>query len=182
MLEGAELIVGRSLFDTILERVGQERAEAPELHSPYATASRGWYSSFVAADLARASRWNNEEDPAQAPAPSAAKADAPGPEAIKIEMPAPPKPTPPKPKPAIDTSMFKRLSPEEVAKDIDLLASDTPTELQSKRRRFARLNHPDRTPMEWREAATTRMKIANHLVDEALRAFAARRNRPGVPA
>ncbi|MCZ4290189.1 hypothetical protein [Hoeflea alexandrii] len=69
-----------------------------------------------------------------------------------------------------------------MAKDINLLASDTPAELQSKRRRFARLNHPDRTPAEWREAATTRMKIANHLVDEALRAVAARRNRPGVAA
>ncbi|MBV6651049.1 MAG: hypothetical protein KI789_15095 [Hoeflea sp.] len=49
------------------------------------------------------------------------------------------------------------------------MATDTPAELKSKRRRFARFNHPDRTPMEWREAATIRMKIANHMVDEALR-------------
>ena len=75
----------------------------------------------------------------------------------------------PRPEPAIDISHFKRLSPEDVAKDINLLATDTPAELKSKRRRFARLNHPDRTPMEWREAATIRMKIANHMVDEALR-------------
>lgn len=66
-------------------------------------------------------------------------------------------------------SLFKRLSPEEVAEDINLLASDTSVELKAKRRRFARLNHPDRTPMEWRQAATIRMKIANHMVDEALR-------------
>ncbi|MCC0036677.1 MAG: hypothetical protein H6887_15605 [Hoeflea sp.] len=177
--QGAEMIVGQSLFDTILERVGQERVEVPAQHAPSSTETRGWYSRFVAADLARASRWGCEEEcaPAPSPAPAAARAETPAPAFVSIDEPAPPKP-----KPAIDTSLFKRLSPEDVAKDINLLASDTPAQLQSKRRRFARFNHPDRTPMEWREAATTRMKIANHMVDEALRAVAARRNRTGVPA
>lgn len=169
MQQGAEMIVGQSLFDTILERVGQEWAEAPAKHAPSPAAARGWYSRFVAADLSRASRWSREEECAPAPEPA--------PAATRTEIPAPPKP-----KPSIDTSLFKRLSTEEVARDINLLTTDTPAELQSKRRRFARLNHPDRIPIEWREAATTRMKIANHLVDEALRAVAARRNRPGVPA
>ena len=139
---------------------------------------RGWNSSFVCASL-RAQPWPSREQ--RGAAPSAVPIDpstpAPRPKsAVHNDTPAP------KPKPAIDTSLFKRLSPADVAKDINLLASDTPAELQSKRRRFARLNHPDRTPAEWREAATTRMKIANHLVDEALRAVAARRNRPGVAA
>lgn len=173
------MIVGQSLFDTILERVGQEWAESPAQHAPSPIAARGWYSRFVAADLARASRWSREEEcapapePAPEPATAATKADTPAPAVVQPEKPAAPKPKPP-----IDTSLFKRLSAEEVARDINLLATDTPAELQSKRRRFARLNHPDRTPLEWREAATTRMKIANHLVDEALRAVAARRSRP----
>ena len=82
----------------------------------------------------------------------------------------------PRPKPDIETSNFKRLSPEEIAKDINLLSSDTPGELHLKRRYFARLNHPDRTVGEWREAATTRMMIANHLVDEALKKAALKRS------
>ena len=71
--------------------------------------------------------------------------------------------------PVLEVSIFKRLSREEVAADIGLLPSDTPAELRLKRRDFARANHPDRIPEEWREAATTRMKIANLLIDEALR-------------
>lgn len=141
---------------------------------------RGWNSSFVCAGF-RTQPWPSREQrgAAHSAVPIDASAPAPRPEpAVRKDAPTPP----PKPRPAIDTSLFKRLSPEDVAKDINLLATDTPAQLQSKRRRFARLNHPDRTPAEWREAATTRMKIANHMVDEALRAVAARRNRPGVPA
>ncbi len=78
----------------------------------------------------------------------------------------------PPPKPVFDASLFKRLSAEDVAKDIQLKASDTAAELQLKRRNFARLNRPDRVPEEWRDAATTRMKIANRQIDDALRLLA----------
>jgi hypothetical protein len=151
MKQDSGMIVGLSLFDTVLDRVSSERADAPAQRSGSWTALRGWNSSFIAAGL-RAQPWPSREQRGLAHL------------ADTNEL-----VPPPPPKPAIDTSLFKRLSPEEVAKDINLLASDTPAELQSKRRSFARLNHPDRTPVEWREAATTRMKIANHLVDEALR-------------
>jgi hypothetical protein len=50
-----------------------------------------------------------------------------------------------------------------------LSASDTPANLQAKRRAFARANHPDLVPSVWRDEATTRMKIANLLIDEALK-------------
>lgn len=147
------MIVGLSLFDTVLNRVSNERADISTQRSGSWTSMRGWSSSFIAAGLGELP-W-----PSQEPFGLAQSADT------KAAI-APP---PPKPKPAIDTSLYKRLSAEDVAKDINLLATDTPAELKSKRRRFARLNHPDRTPMEWREAATIRMKIANHMVDEALR-------------
>lgn len=130
---------------------------------------RGWNSSFVASHLS-AHPWPSKDQ--HGPVHTADQDNAPT--ALPLQsVPAPaarPTPSPAqKPEPATDTSLFKRLSPEEVAKDIDLLASDTPAELKSKRRRFARINHPDRVPMQWRQAATTRMKIANHMVDEALR-------------
>jgi len=146
------MIGGLDSFDAVLDRVSNERAEASSHGSGPWTAMRGWNSSFVATSL-RSHPWPGREQ--RGPAASVVQADASTPV--------------PRPEPAIDTSPFTRVSPEDVAKDINLLASDTPAELKSKRRRFARLNHPDRVPMEWRQAATTRMKIANHMVDEALR-------------
>lgn len=74
----------------------------------------------------------------------------------------------PPPPPVRDVSMFKRLDREEIAKDLGLLANDTVATLKLKRRAFARINHPDRAPEEWREAATMRMKTANLMIDEAL--------------
>lgn len=174
------MIVGLSSFEAVLDRVSNEREDISTQRSTSWTALRGWNSSFVAAGLG-AAPWPSREQRGAAHSAVHIDASTPAPRPksdVQKDAPTPPA----KPKPSIDTSLFKRLSPEEVAKDINLLASDTPAELQSKRRRFARLNHPDRTPMEWREAATIRMKIANHMVDEALRAVAARRNRPGVAA
>ncbi len=165
------MIVGLSSFEAVLDRVSNERADISTQRSTSWTALRGWNSSFVAAGLG-AAPWPGREQRGAAHSAVHIDASTPAPKsAVQNDAPTPPA----KPKPSIDTSLFKRLSPEEVAKDINLLATDTPAELQSKRRRFARLNHPDRTPMEWREAATIRMKIANHMVDEALRGILAPR-------
>jgi hypothetical protein len=154
------MVGGLGSFDAVLDRVSHERADTTAHGSGPWTAMRGWNSSFVSASF-RAQPWPSREQSVAAPSVDDNDVSTPTPTPMLIPA--------PRPKPSIDTSLFKRLSPEEVAKDINLLASDTPAELQSKRRSFARLNHPDRTPMEWRDAATTRMKIANHLVDEALR-------------
>jgi len=166
--------VGMSAFEAVLDRVSNERVDTSAERSGSWTAMRGWNSSFVAESL-RSQPWPGREQRVAAHPADHDKASTPSPRPTlsahndaSTPLPRPSKPAP-RPKPAIDTSLFKRLSPEEVAKDINLLASDTPAELKSKRRSFARLNHPDRSPAEWREAATTRMKIANHLVDEALR-------------
>ena len=152
------MVGGLNSFDAVLDRVSNEQAEASSHGSGSWTAMRGWNSSFVATSL-RAAPWPSREPRVAAPS------------VVHTEEPAPaPRPSTPaaREKPVIDTSHFKRLSAEDIAKDIDLLASDTPAELKSKRRSFARLNHPDRSPVEWREAATIRMKIANQMVDEAL--------------
>lgn len=153
------MIGGMDTFDAVLDRVGTERAEARSHGSGAWAAMRGWNSSFVATSLG-AQPWPGGNQ--RVVAPSLIAPEKP--------LPAPRPSTPaPRPEPAIDTSHFQRLSPNEVALDINLLASDSAAELKSKRRRFARINHPDRAPLEWRQAATTRMKIANQMVDEALR-------------
>jgi hypothetical protein len=142
---------------------------------------RGWNSSFIGASL-RSQPWPGREQSGAADLADHTGTSTSAPKLKPLvhndaRTPAPRPANPaPRPEPAIDISHFKRLSPKEVAKDINLLASDTAAKLKSKRRSFARLNHPDRSPLEWREAATIRMKIANHLVDEALRKIRAPRS------
>jgi len=62
-----------------------------------------------------------------------------------------------------------RTRPQEIAEDLALTDRDTPASLTAKRRAFAADNHPDRHPDLFRQNATMRMKIANMLIDEALR-------------
>ncbi|UJW74431.1 hypothetical protein [Rhizobium sp. SL42] len=62
-----------------------------------------------------------------------------------------------------------RLTVEQIAEDLGILADDTRDMLQERRRLFARHNHPDTVHPDFREPANTRMKIANLLIDEALR-------------
>lgn len=75
--------------------------------------------------------------------------------------------------PAMPPHLF-RLSEEEITEDLALSPKDTDVTLAEKRRQFAKLNHPDRVGPAFRENATTRMKIANLLIDRAL----ASRGRP----
>jgi hypothetical protein len=63
-------------------------------------------------------------------------------------------------------------SEEAVRAELDLTACRSHAELRDLRRRFARLNHPDRLPPALRAAGAQRMKIANMLIDEALRGSA----------
>ncbi|ASP88055.1 hypothetical protein [Sinorhizobium meliloti] len=62
-----------------------------------------------------------------------------------------------------------RTSLAEVASELALGEAETALTLAAKRRRFAAANHPDRLPVEARLNATLRMKLANMLIDEALR-------------
>ncbi|WEZ82848.1 hypothetical protein P6U16_17945 [Rhizobium sp. 32-5/1] len=62
-----------------------------------------------------------------------------------------------------------RTRPQEIAEDLGLTDHETAATLTLKRRAFAGQNHPDRHHSEFRLPATTRMKIANMLIDEALR-------------
>ena len=172
MKPDGQMILGQSTFEAVLDHVGNERAEAPHLSSAAAWSRVfGLNASFVGASSGLEHSQDSEQLHAAyfdyssdvvAPPPKPA---APPPKPAVLL----PKPAALPPKPALDVSMFKRLSPEDIVKDINLLPSDTRAELQKKRRNFAHINHPDRAPEEWRNAATTRMMLANHLVDDALR-------------
>lgn len=78
------------------------------------------------------------------------------------------RPPEPPPKPVMPDHL-RRTKPEEIAEDIALGETETVLSLTEKRRRFAAENHPDRHPPDFRTNATLRMKIANMLIDEALR-------------
>lgn len=81
------------------------------------------------------------------------------------EMLAPPKPLP---KPVMPDHL-RRIRPEQIASDLALADRETAQGLADRRRRFAAENHPDRHHPDFRSNATTRMKIANMLIDEAQR-------------
>ncbi|KQT42938.1 hypothetical protein ASG43_15405 [Aureimonas sp. Leaf454] len=59
------------------------------------------------------------------------------------------------------------LDPDDIAYELDLDSVSTPEELSILRRRFARLNHPDRVEAPFRDRANQRMTIANAMIDAA---------------
>lgn len=65
------------------------------------------------------------------------------------------------------------IDPDDIAYELDLEAIASPEELSLIRRRFARLNHPDRVEAHLRDRANARMTIANAMIDTAARRFAA---------
>ncbi|PJR16085.1 hypothetical protein [Sinorhizobium meliloti] len=70
---------------------------------------------------------------------------------------------------------LKRTGLAEVASELALGETEKALTLAVKRRRFAAANHPDRLPVEARLNATLRMKLANMLIDEALRRIEGRK-------
>lgn len=153
---------GRSVFQSVVERLAAERAaEDDELPPAYRVSglSSGFVREAAAAPATDGRRAEDlyrdlmaEDESAQAfPVPPQEKAAAPAPEA-----------------PPVMPEHLARLAPQEIAEDLALSAEDTAATLAEKRRRFARANHPDGVHESFREAANTRMKVANLLIDEAL--------------
>lgn len=71
--------------------------------------------------------------------------------------------------PPVMPAHLERITPEEIALDLGIAGELTPAGLHDLRRAFARDNHPDGIHPDFRARATIRMKIANMLIDEALR-------------
>ncbi|WP_394688256.1 hypothetical protein [Hoeflea sp.] len=144
------MILGQSLFDSVLEKVGRENSGTAQSGYSGRVGIRGLSGIFMGSGSASA-----VPQPDNQPIEAYLALNADGFEPV--------------PEPVVDYSRFERISLREIEADLNIAASDSLAALQVKRRDFARHNHPDRVPEEWREAATMRMKTANLLIDQALR-------------
>ncbi|WP_421591913.1 hypothetical protein [Shinella sp. M27] len=153
---------GMTVFESVLERLKAEARQAEEdaaeeaveddgpgeirgLNSGFAGIGTG--STFVSGSQAAAAYLDLYEEP----------------------RPTPPEPQPaPEPPPAPPRHLL-RIAPDEIAEDLALTGKESMNDLLTRRRSFARENHPDRAPEELRANATLRMKIANMLIDETIR-------------
>ena len=155
------MLLGQSIFQSVLTRLDDERQQAEEAPPENADFRvRGFGAGFV----------TPEGRPAATEGDTSAYFDHladwldqnPDPEKHQIDEAIKPMATPVMP------AHLLRLTEAEIAQDLALSSKDSEATLNEKRRQFAKLNHPDRVPPELRENATTRMKIANLLIDRAL--------------
>ncbi|MBT9369518.1 hypothetical protein [Rhizobium sp. CSW-27] len=146
------MLFGRSVFQSILTRLDAEEPEdKPEPKAPsYRIAGLG--AGFVV------------DTQGADPADDAASRDL----LAGFDL-APEAEPPPPPAPPVMPAHLTRLSEAEVAEDLALTPSDSAGDLTERRRRFARLNHPDLVHPDFRTQATRRMMLANMLIDRALR-------------
>jgi hypothetical protein len=155
------MLLGQSIFQSVLTRLDDERQEADEAAPEDADFRiRGLGAGFVtpegrptatkgdtSAYFDHLADWLDQQPAADPPSTDDAndQTDAP-------VMPA----------------HLLRLTEAEIAQDLEISPKDNAAILNEKRRQFAKLNHPDRVAPEFRENATARMKIANLLIDRAL--------------
>ena len=155
------MILGQSIFDAVLDRLNEEAAEDEDGRSGFGVEApragiRGLNPAFIHSTVglppeAGTGRLDDAYfdfvDDAIAPSTRPAERVEPDPQALR----------------------FSRLTPQDVAEDLKLAEAVSAERLQALRRSFARQNHPDMVGEAWREQATLRMKIANLLIDEALK-------------
>lgn len=148
------MILGQSLFDSVLDKMGREKAGAAMPGYSGRVKMSSLSGIFLGAGSSSAIPQPDNQPHAQ-PVEAYLALNGDGFEPV--------------PEPVIDYSRFERITLREIEKDLGITVSDSRAALQVKRRDFARHNHPDRVPEQWREAATMRMKTANLLIDQALR-------------
>ena len=155
------MLFGRSVFHSVVERLREEAdtAAAETKTSPSSHRVSGLNMSFAAqtaeTDDTRMyrSQWAYADILSDRPdvLPTVSFSDN-GP-ASGIEMPA----------------YLTIVEPQAIAAELAIGNNNTVAELNEKRRLFARKNHPDCVAAAFRSNATTRMTIANQLIDTALR-------------
>ncbi|MFD1328892.1 hypothetical protein [Mycoplana ramosa] len=149
---------GRSVFETVLERLKAEAQEAEAAADGKASLAPTAVAPSTPFVFAAGSAYTSANHAAAAAAYRTVFDDS------GQEMVAPQPFVPPRPPPHL-----LRTAPEDVAADLGLTGRETRAELVALRRAFARDNHPDCVPAELRANATRRMTIANMLLDETLR-------------
>jgi hypothetical protein len=150
-------LFGKSLFETVMAGIDARKGDEEEDGDPTEPVIRGLNAGFVGRSFQY--RDDEDSDPMQLFEPFLTEHVAtPPPESRAPEPPLPEVP-----------DWIDRLSPEDVAADLELGAGLTRLQLRAKRRQFARENHPDGVAPFAHQAATQRMMIANQLIDKALK-------------
>ncbi|MFS8044223.1 hypothetical protein [Rhizobium sp. BR 314] len=151
------MLFKQSLFQSVLDRLDTEEQASEKEETAHRI--RGLNVSFAATVL-------GGETP-EAHRPDDAYRDNLGDPII----PPPPEPElePKEPEPPVMPEHLARVAREEVAAELAITSDTTLHTLHEKRRSFAKANHPDSVAAPFREQATTRMTLANQLIDEAIR-------------
>ena len=145
------MLFGQSVFQSVVERLKQEKEEEEAEASPPAGHRIAGFSSGFVVDTH-----------IEAPQPANGNLDA---YLAFLADPAPPPEPQPEPMPA----HLEKTALADVSAELAIQETDTAATLAEKRRAFARLNHPDGVKPQFRHNATLRMTAANLLIDQALR-------------
>jgi hypothetical protein len=149
------MLFGQSVFQSVVERLKQEKEEeGVEPPPPAGHRIAGFSSGFVL------------DTHIEAPLPSNGNLDA---YLAFLAEPAPPPEPQPEPEPEAMPAHLEKTSLADVSAELAIHETDTAATLAEKRRAFARLNHPDRVKPQFRHNATLRMTAANLLIDQAIR-------------
>lgn len=152
------MLFGQSIFESVLERLKTEEEAAAEAEASAVHRLHGLNAGFATTVMEGISVGSQRVGQAYI-------------DNLDFDNPAEPAAMPP-PEPEPEPVMpdyLARIAPEEIAAELAIAAEDTIQSLSEKRRAFAKANHPDRAAPAFRENATIRMKIANLLIDEAVR-------------
>lgn len=150
------MLFGQSIFQSVLERLAQEAEELEPVDTAPGTYKLSGFGAAFIAEKVEPSRTAFERHAAAYQ--EMAEDIPPPPPAVEPQQPVEPQMPP----------HLTRLTVVEILKDLQLSPSDSTAQLSEKRRAFARNNHPDGLPAQFREQATMRMKVANLLIDEAM--------------
>ena len=149
------MLFGQSVFQSVVERLKQEKEEeGAEPPPPAGHRIAGFSSGFVL------------DTHIETPPPANGNLDA---YLAFLPDPAPLPEPQAEPEPEPMPAHLEKTSLADVSAELAIQESDTAATLAEKRRAFARLNHPDRVQPPFRHNATLRMTAANLLIDQALR-------------
>ncbi|MDX3927185.1 MAG: hypothetical protein QHC90_15460 [Shinella sp.] len=149
---------GRSVFESVLERL---KAEAPEAEDDVPETQANLSREDVRGLTSGFAGYGSGETFASGRQATAAYLDL-----YEEAPPPPPEAAPQAYRPPVH---LLRTDPAEIAADLGLSGKETLEQLADRRRAFARENHPDRVHPDMRPNATIRMTIANMLIDETIR-------------